>query len=82
MGCTKCKKKTSASISSNSSMKDNGHVEETVSVYRLRDGISWEQLGYNSPSDAEIDLFLKINPNRKSLFSILPDNITKNSSKG
>ncbi|MGQ2984858.1 hypothetical protein [Flavobacterium sp.] len=82
MSCTKCKKKTALSGATEPEKLQIETVAELVSGYRLRDGISYDQIGLNSPSDAQIEAFLKVNPNRKSLFAVLPDNMKIGMSKG
>lgn len=68
MGCTKCKKKKEAI-----EVIDSENI--TVSAYQLRDNISYEQLGLSNPTDTQIKKFLEANPNRKSLFKLIPDNV-------
>lgn len=82
MGCTKCKKKTTVSAITDNEIISVDAIAEVVSEYRLRDGISFDQIGLNNPSDAEIEAFLMVNPNRKSLFKHLSDNMKAGMSKG
>jgi len=81
MGCTKCKKKTAISASTDIEIMSVDAIAEVVSEYKLRDGISFDQIGLNNPNHAEIEAFLMVNPNRKSLFKHLPDNMKAGMSK-
>lgn len=82
MACTKCKKKTQLSAATEPEIIQFEAVAEAVSQYQLRDGISYDQIGLDKPTDTEVEAFLKVNPNRKSLFAILPDNMKIGMSKG
>lgn len=82
MACTKCKKKTTISATTQHDIVQAEAVAEIVSHYKLRDGITYDQIGFDNPSDEQIESFLKANPNRKSLFKILPDNMKIGMGKG
>lgn len=63
MACTGCKKK-----------KKQVEIIEAIDSlsYQLRDGITWSQIGIKAPTDENIKAFLDVNPNRKSLFKVIP----------
>ena len=83
MGCTKCKKKKNVATGTTEvEITQIEQVAEVVSQYQLRDGISYEQVGLNNPTDEQIESFLRANPNRKSLFKVMPDNMKIGMSKG
>lgn len=82
MGCTKCKKKTTLSATTEVEIIGFEAVAEVVSRYKLRDGIGYDQIGLDNPTDEQIEAFLRVNPNRKSLFKQLPDNVRLGMSKG
>jgi len=68
MACNGCKKK----IDVTTNIQEESKVTSN-SAYELRDGINYDQIGLENASDRQIKKFLDANPNRKSLFKVLPN---------
>jgi len=73
MACSKCKQKQDEAAT---------QPESLSLLYKLREGITYEQVGLSNPTDEQIKEFIDVNPNRKSLFKLLPDNMSEGTSKG
>jgi hypothetical protein len=76
MACNDCKKKKP-------DIPVTPEIKKVVtdSTYELRDGITYDQIGLDNPSDRQIKKFLEANPNRKSLFKVLPNKVDDSASE-
>ena len=73
MACNKCKQKQDEAAT---------QPESLSLLFKLREGITYGQVGLSNPTDEQIKEFIEVNPNRKSLFKLLPDNENTGMSKG